>query len=167
LKTALGEAQFLAGRLISRPAEFTKHYTIIRHSHGLVWYKGSMTWIAITILADESLLGNRTLHLQQKGDSGNMGMSLKALMGPRDDWIDVTPVTEAQVHHVSEREERAIQGDLKRFVSKASGRLKKHISRETHLVRIPASATDGYFRLVNMNLYFTRHLRCGPWLWKP
>ncbi|KAG5982682.1 hypothetical protein E4U55_001527 [Claviceps digitariae] len=148
LKAALAEAQFLAAGLVSRPAESTKHYTIIRHSHGLVWYKGPKTSIAITILADEPLPANRTLHLQEKGYSGNMGMSLKALMGPRDNWIDVTPVTESQANHIPEVEERAIQRDLKRFVGKATGRLRKHIPRETHLIRIPASATDGYFRLV-------------------
>ncbi|KAG6041485.1 hypothetical protein E4U41_004062 [Claviceps citrina] len=135
-KTALGEAQFLASGLVSRPAESTKHYTIIRHSNGLVWYKGPKTSVSITILADEPVPTDRTIFLQQKGYSGNMGMSLKALIGPRDNWIDVTP------------HERAMQRDMTRFASKASGRLKKHIPRETHLLRIPASASDGYFRLV-------------------
>ncbi|KAG6008154.1 hypothetical protein E4U21_004911 [Claviceps maximensis] len=148
LKTALEEAHFLAAGLVSRPAESTKHHTIIRHSHGLVWYKGPQTSIAITILSDEPLPDSRTIHLQEKGYSGSMGMSLRALIGPRDDWIDVTPATEVQARHIPVVEERAVQRDLKRFASKASGRLQGHVPRETHLIRIPVSATDGYFRLV-------------------
>lgn len=31
-KTALGEAQYFAGGLVSRPAESTRHYSVIRHS---------------------------------------------------------------------------------------------------------------------------------------
>ncbi|KAK2601978.1 hypothetical protein QQS21_004491 [Conoideocrella luteorostrata] len=147
-KTALGEAQFIAGGLISRPAESTRHYTIIRHSHGLVWYKGPKTSISITILTDGSVPPNRTVWLQEKGYSGNMGMSLKAFMGSRGKWIDVTPIQEARAEHIPEMEERGIQRDIKRFVKKASGRLKKHVARETHVLRIPASASDGYFRLV-------------------
>lgn len=147
-KTALIEAQFVAGGLVSHPAESTKHYSIIRHSHGLVWYQGPGTSIAITILASERLPPSRTVWLQERGYSGNAGMSIKALVGARGSWIDVTPAQEAQAHHVPTADERGIQRDVARFVKKATGHLKRHAPRETHLVRIPAVAQDGYFRLV-------------------
>lgn len=147
-KTALGEAQYFAGGLISHPAESNRHFTIIRHSHALVWYRGPATSVPITILSDAPLPPGRTVWLQQKGFSGNMGMSLKALVGTTSNWIDVTPATKAGVEHLPETEERGIQRDLKRFYKKASGRLKTHVPRETHVIRIPAAAEDGYFRLI-------------------
>ncbi|KAL6866560.1 hypothetical protein ACO1O0_002672 [Amphichorda felina] len=145
---ALGEAQYFAGGLVSRPAESTRHYSIIRHSHALVWYRGPATSVSITILSDAELPPNRTVWLQQKGYSGNMGMSLKALVGTTGDWLDVTPATKATAGDIPPVDERGIQRDLRRFAKKASGRQKKHVARETHVVRIPAAATDGYFRLV-------------------
>jgi hypothetical protein len=86
--------------------------------------------------------------MQQKGYSGNMGMAIKALTGSSSSWINVTPIRRAAVSDTPEAEERSIQRDLKRFAKKASGRQKKHVPRETHVVRIPATASDGYFRLV-------------------
>ncbi|KAH8176657.1 riboflavin kinase domain-containing protein [Sarocladium implicatum] len=147
-KNALGEAQYFAGGLISHPAESTKHYSIIRHSRALVWYRGPATSVSITILADSFLPPTRTLWLQQKGFSGNMGMSLKALIGTNGDWIEVTPASKAGPEHIDAVDERGIQRDIKRFMKKASGRAASHVPRETHVVRIPATAVDGYFRLV-------------------
>lgn len=147
-KSAVGDAQYFAGGLISRPAESTRHYSIIRHSHALVWYRGPSTSVSITILSDDPLPASRSVWLQQKGYSGNMGMSLKALVGTTSGWLDVTPARRAGTEHISEPDERGIQRDFRRFVKKASGRQKKHAPRETHIIRIPAAATDGYFRLV-------------------
>jgi hypothetical protein len=147
-KAALGEAQYFAGGLISRPAESTRHYSIIRHSHALIWYRGPSTSVTITILSDDPLPPHRTVWLQQKGYSGNMGMSLKSLIGTTGSWINVTPATRASADNLPPVDERGIQRDLKRFAKKASGRQKKHAPRETHVIRIPAEATDGYFRLV-------------------
>ncbi|KAL6867146.1 hypothetical protein J3F83DRAFT_109113 [Trichoderma novae-zelandiae] len=147
-KSALGEAQYFASGLISHPSESTRHYSIIRHTHALIWYSGPSTSVSITILADEPLPPTRTLWMQQKGYSGNMGMALKALAGTTTSWIDVTPARLATVNDTSEADERSVQRDLKRFSKKASGRQKKHVPRETHIVRIPATASDGYFRLV-------------------
>ncbi|KAK0388934.1 hypothetical protein NLU13_2511 [Sarocladium strictum] len=147
-KSALGEAQYFAGGLISHPAESTRHYSIIRHSNALVWYGGPATSVSITILADTPLPPTRTMWLQQKGFSGNMGMSLKALVGTTSGWIDVTPASKAGPEHIDPLDERGIQRDIKRFIKKASGKTQAHIPRETHIVRIPASAADGYFRLV-------------------
>ena len=145
---ALGEAQYFAGGLLSRPVESTRHYSIIRHSHALIWYRGPSTSVTITILSDGELPPTRTMWLQQKGYSGSAGMSLKALMGTKGDWTDVTPATRADVQDIPPQEERGIQRDLKRFAKKASGRQKKHLARETHIVRIPAATEDGYFRIV-------------------
>lgn len=147
-KSALGEAQYFAGGLIARPAESTRHYSIIRHSHALIWYRGPSTSLMITILSDTDIPSNRTLWLQRKGYSGNVGMTLKAMVGGKGDWIDVTPANRAEIQDVPEMDERGIQRDLKRFKKKASGKQKAHVPRETHVVRIPAHAEDGYFRLV-------------------
>ncbi|KAM0412073.1 hypothetical protein ACHAPD_008729 [Fusarium lateritium] len=160
-KAALGEAQYFAGGLISHPAESNKHFSIIRHSHALIWYRGPATSVPITILSDEPLPPTRTIWMQQKGYSGNVGMSLKALMGTTGTWLNVTPATRASVEHLPEADERGIQRDLKRFVKKASGKLKNHIPRETHIVRIPAAATDGYFRLVVCAGEDNKKILCG------
>lgn len=160
-KAALGEAQYFAGGLVSRPAETVRHFSILRHSHALVWYRGPSTSVSITILSDEPLPANRTIWLQQKGYSGNMGMSLKALVGTNGDWIEVTPETKAAPEHLPEMDERGMQRDLKRFAKKASGRAKKHVPRETHVIRIPAEATDGYFRLVLCAGEGSKKLLCG------
>lgn len=147
-KKALDEAQYIASGLISSPVESTRHYSIIRHSSALVWYRGPGTTVTITVLSDEPLPETRTLWLQQKGYSGNMGMSLKAMVGTTNSWLDVTPVTRAEVAHIPINEERGIQRDMTRFLKKATGRIKSHLARETYIVRIPAAAQDGYFRIV-------------------
>ncbi|CAI4212400.1 unnamed protein product [Parascedosporium putredinis] len=120
LKQALEEAQFFAGGILSRAVESTKHYSIIRHSFAI-----------------------------QKGFSGKTGMALKARLGGGvDGWINVTPASAASASQLPPNDERAFQRDLKRFAEKASGRLRKHLPRETLVVRIPAGASDGYYRLV-------------------
>ncbi|KAL6884819.1 hypothetical protein HDV57DRAFT_508740 [Trichoderma longibrachiatum] len=147
-KSALGEAQYFASGLISHPSESTRHYSIIRHTRALIWFSGPSTSVSITILSDEPLPAQRTLWMQQKGYSGNVGMALKALAGTTSSWINVTPARLATVDDTSDADERSIQRDLKRFAKKASGRQRNHVPRETHIVRIPATASDGYFRLV-------------------
>ncbi|KAM3532199.1 hypothetical protein MY4038_004121 [Beauveria bassiana] len=147
-KKAFDEAQYLAGGLIGSPAESNRHCSIIRHSSALVWYRGPATTVTVTILADEPLPPTRTLWLQQKGFSGGLGMSLKAMVGTTSDWLDVTPTTRAEAAHLAVNEERGVQRDLRRFLNKATGRTTRHLPRETHIVRIPAAAQDGYFRIV-------------------
>ncbi|OAA46765.1 LipA and NB-ARC domain protein [Beauveria brongniartii RCEF 3172] len=147
-KKALDEAQYLAGGLIGSPAESNRHCSIIRHSSALVWYRGPTTTVTVTVLADEPLPATRTLWLQQKGFSGGLGMSLKAMVGTTSDWLDVTPTTRAEAAHLAVNEERGVQRDLRRFINKATGRTTRHLPRETHIVRIPAAAQDGYFRIV-------------------
>ena len=148
LKQALDEAQFFAGGLLSRATESTKHYTVIRHSFALVWYRGPATTVTISILSDTALPPTRTVWLQQKGFSGKTGMAIKAMVGGVDGWINVTPSRSALAAELPSNDERAYQRDLKRFSDKATGRMRKHLARETHILRIPASASDGYYRLV-------------------
>ncbi|KAI9166429.1 Riboflavin kinase [Paramyrothecium foliicola] len=148
LKSAMDEAQYFATGLISHPVESTRHFSVIRHCNALVWYRGPSTSVAITVLSDQPLPADRTLWLQDKGYSGNVGMAVKALVGTKGGWLDVTPATRAAPEHLPEAEERGMQRDMRRFEKKASGRQKGHVARETHVVRIPAAAADGYFRLV-------------------
>ncbi|UQC78870.1 uncharacterized protein CLUP02_04349 [Colletotrichum lupini] len=147
-QTALDETKYFAGGLISHPFEYTKHYSILRHSGALVWYRGPSTSITITIFSDAPLPATRTVWLQQKGFSGNMGMNLKSLVGANTSWLDVTPSMQGTPAAMTEGDERGCQRDLKKFLKKAPKNLAKHMPRETHVVRIPAAADDGYFRLV-------------------
>ncbi|KAI3554089.1 hypothetical protein CABS01_13175 [Colletotrichum abscissum] len=147
-QTALDETKYFAGGLISHPFEYTKHYSILRHSGALVWYRGPSTSITITIFSDAPLPPTRTVWLQQKGFSGNMGMNLKSLVGANTSWLDVTPSMQGTPAAMTEGDERGCLRDLKKFLKKAPKNLAKHMPRETHVVRIPAAADDGYFRLV-------------------
>ncbi|RDA85540.1 hypothetical protein CP532_3318 [Ophiocordyceps camponoti-leonardi (nom. inval.)] len=148
-KSALDEAQLWAGGLLGKPSESTRHYSIIRHSHALVWYRGPVTSVSVTVLSDRPLPTDRKLWLQGRGFSGNAGMAAKALVGSTRDWLDVTPVREARPEHLRDVEERGFQRDLKRFSQKSTqGRTRTHAPRETLVVRIPAGVADGYFRLV-------------------
>lgn len=149
-KTALDETIYFAGGLISHPFESTKHYSILRHSTGVVLYRGPSTCIAITVFSDEPLPEGRSFWLQRKGFSGNMGMAASALLRTQWNWIDVTPSFEAKPSDVLPSDERAWQRDIKKFLKKASSHknLSRHTARETCVVRIPASAEDGYLRIV-------------------
>jgi hypothetical protein len=91
MKRTFEDARHFAGGLISRPTESTKHFTVLRHSHGLVSYQASNTTLAVSIFADAPLPPNRTLWLQSKGWSGKTGMQVKALMGVNGKWLNVTP----------------------------------------------------------------------------
>jgi hypothetical protein len=78
-----------------------------------------------------------------------MGMRAKALFSTAS-WIDVTPAVEASSSHVPEADERAWKRDIEKFLKKASSHktLRRHVVRETDVLRIPAVASDGYFRVV-------------------
>ncbi|OBR14473.1 And nb-arc domain protein [Colletotrichum higginsianum IMI 349063] len=147
-QTALDETKYFAGGLVSHPFEYTKHHSILRHSSALVWYRGPSTSVTVTIFSDAPLPSTRTIWLQQKGFSGNMGMNLKSLVGANTSWLDVTPSSQAAPTDMAEGDERGCQRDIKKFLKKAPKNLAKHLARETHVVRIPAAADDGYFRLV-------------------
>ncbi|KAI0201385.1 hypothetical protein F4808DRAFT_125441 [Astrocystis sublimbata] len=149
-KTVVDETIYFAGGLISHPFESSKHYSILRHSSAIVYYKGPSTNVTISIFGDSSLPPDRTFWVQRKGFSGNMGMAASALMRTTSNWIDVTPSAEALASHVPESDERAWQRDIKKFLKKASKdkRLSKHLLRETCVLRMPASVDDGYLRIV-------------------
>ncbi|KAJ2899023.1 Riboflavin kinase [Zalerion maritima] len=149
-QSALDNTRHFASGLISAPSESSSNYTIVRHSLGLIYYRGPNTTVAITILANKPLAPTRKLFLQRRGLSGNMGMNVAAAIGSSSmvSWIDVTPNQVANVKDVPVLEERGWQRDLDRFKKKASRSLRKHVPRETHVVRISAAAQDGYFRLV-------------------
>lgn len=134
----------------------TKHYTILMHSSPLVIYRGPKTNITLTIFSSPSHPlpppEARTLHLQPRGYSGDTGSRLKAFMGLTDTWIDVTPALRVPSPtdvdpSVAKRWENDIARATKRLAKQAS-KGKAHVPRETHVVRIPAAAEDGYFRVV-------------------
>ena len=168
LKSAFDSTRHFASSLISAPHESSGNYTIMRHSLGLIYYRGPGTTVSITILASKPLAQTRKLFLQRRGLSGNLGMNLATAMGalPLTNWIDVTPATVASAKDVSEQTERGWQRDMERFRRKATRPVRSHVPRETHIIRIPAAAQDGYFRLVlckgDRNGGTGKVLCCGP-----
>lgn len=148
VQKAYKEARHFAGGLISHPFEYTKHYSILRHSHGLVFYQGSSTTLAVSIFADAPLPADRTIWLQSKGWTGKTGMRAKALMGRNGNWLNVTPSAEVRPEQLKPDNERAWQRDITKFRKKADRHVRDHVLRETVLARIPAEAGDGYFQLV-------------------
>ncbi|CZR69020.1 uncharacterized protein PAC_18921 [Phialocephala subalpina] len=149
VQKAYQEARHFAGGLITHPYESTKHYTILRHSHGLVFYQGTSTTLAVSIFADAPLPPDRTIWLQSKGWSGKTGMRMKAFMGADGSWLNVTPSMCVRPEQLKPTDERAWQRDIAHFQKKAKVYIKKnHILRETVIVRLPAEAGDGYFQLV-------------------
>ncbi|KAJ5180950.1 hypothetical protein N7492_004160 [Penicillium capsulatum] len=149
VQKAYGEARHFLGGLITHPTESNKHVTILRHSHGLVFYRGNATSVAVSIFADAPLPPDRTLWLQSKGWSGKTGMRTKAFFRLHDSWLDVTPSMPLRADQVEPDDERAWQRDIKKFWKKAPARPReKHQLRETAVIRVPADAGDGYFQLV-------------------
>ena len=149
LKSAYGEARYFAGGLVAHPHESTKHYTILRHSHGLVFYSGSYTSLAVTIFGDRDLPPDRTFWLQRKGFSGKAGLGIGAsFMGTKSAWIDVTPSISATVDQLKASDERAWQRDIKAFLRIAPKKISDHSVRETDILRIPCEVDDGYLRIV-------------------
>jgi hypothetical protein len=67
VQNAFRDVRHFAGGLISHPYETTKHVTMLRHSHGLVFYQGTSTSLAISIFSDAPLPPDRSLWLQNKG----------------------------------------------------------------------------------------------------
>lgn len=143
------EARHFLGGLINHPTESNKHVTILRHSHGLVFYRGNTTSVAISIFSDAPLPLDHTVWLQSKGWTGKTGMQVKSLLRLRDSWLDVTPGMPLRADQVSPTDERAWQRDIKKFEKKAPSRPRNpHQLRKTAVVRIPSEAGDGYFQLV-------------------
>ncbi|KAG0648490.1 hypothetical protein D0Z07_5502 [Hyphodiscus hymeniophilus] len=149
MKKAYEEVRHLAGGIVSRRYESTKHFTILRHSHGLVFYQGSRTSLAISIFSDEPLPLDRTLWLQSKGWTGKTGMRAKAFIGRNGNWLNVTPTVSVGLVQLIPADERAWQRDFQKFRKNAPAKIRdRHQLRETVIVRIPLEAGDGYFQLV-------------------
>ncbi|KAL4786525.1 hypothetical protein BJX76DRAFT_355068 [Aspergillus varians] len=147
--TFYADARHFLGGLIHHPSESTKHYSILRHSHGIIFYRGPATSVTVSIFADAQLPADRSLWLQCKGWSGKTGMRAKALFRQHDDWLNVTPSVVIRTDQVDPNKERAWQRDMTRFHKKASNRVRDtHHLRETVVSRIPPDAEDGYFQLV-------------------
>ncbi|RDW62455.1 hypothetical protein BP6252_11888 [Coleophoma cylindrospora] len=149
LRSTYREARHFAGGLIHHPSESTKHFSILRHSYGLVFYQGTSTSVVISIFSDAPLQSDRTIWLQNKGWSGKTGMGLRSLVGFNGSWLNVTPTTRATAEQLKPTDERAWQRDIANFLRKAPKNIREyHRLRETIIVRIPVEAEDGYFRLV-------------------
>ncbi|KAL2156901.1 hypothetical protein VTH06DRAFT_2557 [Thermothelomyces fergusii] len=153
VQSALAEARHFAGGLIPHPTESTKHYTILRHSPALIFYRGPSTSVEITIFSspDHPLPEDRTLWLQQRGFSGDCGMKIKAFFNATDSWLHVTPSTQVGPQQVPAETERAWQRDIGKAAKKLlkdKGPKKAHVPRETHVIRVPESSDDGYFRIL-------------------
>ncbi|KAH6636039.1 hypothetical protein F5144DRAFT_529340 [Chaetomium tenue] len=153
VQTALTEARHFAGGLIPHPVESTKHYTILRHSPPLIFYRGPSTSVEMTIFSspDHPLPADRTLWLQQRGYSGDSGMKIKAFFNATDSWLHVTPSNQVETHQLTADTDRAWQRDIGKAAKKLlkeKGPKKAHIVRETHVIRVPEASDDGYFRLI-------------------
>lgn len=70
-------------------------------------------------------------------------MKLKAMIGSRSSWVDLTPERCVNVQSLDGTTERVYQRDIRRVHAK-----QEHVARETHVLRIPSSCQDGYFRVV-------------------
>ncbi|PYI02632.1 lipa and NB-ARC domain protein [Aspergillus sclerotiicarbonarius CBS 121057] len=146
---AYHEARHFLGGLITHPTQSTKTTTILRHSHGVVFYRGSTTSVTISIFSTTPLPTDRTLWLQSKGWTGKTGMRTKALLRLTDDWLNVTPTLPIRAEQVDPADERAWQRDITKFRKKGPAKIRDtHVLRETVVVRIPVEAGDGYFQLV-------------------
>lgn len=149
VQKAYGEARHFLGGLINHPTESNKHFTILRHSHAIVFYRGSTTSVTVSVFSDAPLPPGRTFWLQSKGYTGKTGMKAKALFRLHDDWVNVTPSVALRADQVDPANERAWQRDVTKFRKKAPAKVRDaHQLRETVMARIPVEAGDGYFQLV-------------------
>ncbi|CAG8958454.1 hypothetical protein HYFRA_00011131 [Hymenoscyphus fraxineus] len=150
VQDAFREARHFAGGLIHHPATSTKHFSILRHSHGLVFYQGPNTSLTISLFASEPMPATRRIYLQPKGWSGGTGMRIKQLVGATNSWLDVTPNLCISAEQLNPRDERAWQRDIKSFNKRREKmkKIQKHLLRETTVIRIPSDAGDGYFQLI-------------------
>ena len=149
VQKAYGEARHFLGGLINHPSESNRHFSILRHSYGIVFYWGSTTSVTVSIFSDAPLPPNRTLWLQSRGWTGKTGMRTKALFRLHDDWINVTPSVALHVDQVDPANEWAWQGDIAKFHKKAPAKVRNaHHLRETVMARVPVEAGGAYFQLV-------------------
>lgn len=148
LHTGYKEAKHFAGGIIHHPAESTKHFTILRHSHGLVFYQGTATSIAISVFADTSLPADRKFWLKAKSWSSGTAKNKATFRHQTEDLLDVTPTHAIDASQIEPSNERAWQRDILQFEKRTRrGPRSRHVLRETAVIRIPAEAGDGYFQI--------------------
>jgi hypothetical protein len=148
LQKGYREARHFAGGMIHHPSQSTEHYSVLRHSHGLVFYQGTSTSVAISIFADTPLPDNRTIWLKPKSWSGS-SKNRATFRHQTDAMMNVTPTTPVKPDQINPSDERAWQRDIVEFKRRSRRGLRsKHALQETSVVRIPAGAGDGYFQLV-------------------
>lgn len=148
-KSAFEDVRHFAGGLVSHPFEASRHFSVLRHSHGLVYFKGFNTNVAISVFGDQPLPADRQFWLQKRGYSGKTGLKLGASMfGTKGAWINVTPATRARPDQLPPADERAWQRDIEKFGRKGGKAVRDHRPLETCILRVPCSAEDGYFRVV-------------------
>ena len=147
VQKGLREARHFAGGIIHHPAESTDHYSILRHSHGLVFYQGTSTSIAISVFADRELPPDRSYLLKPKAWSF-AAKNRATFKEQTSSLMNVTPSATVKVEQLNPSDERAWQRDIAEFKYRTRrGYKRKHTLRETVVVHIPVEAGDGYFQL--------------------
>jgi len=119
--------------------EAKEHYTTIRHSLPVVYYRGPDTEVSMSVFGDKPYdVEHRKVYLQKRGWlSGIVGVPEAADAG----W-DVTPAK--AVKEPPSRTEKRLESFEKR---REEYGVSTHKPLETMVVRIPPSTGDGYFRL--------------------
>lgn len=154
-QSALETTKDFALNILPQSTTITKHYTILLHGSPLIVYRGPATSLTITIFSSPKYPlpppEHRVLYLQPRGFSGDTGSKIKAFVGATEDWINVTPDIRADSRDV----DPALSKRWDKDIARTSKRLRKefkegkvHVVRETHAIRVPAMAEDGYFRVV-------------------
>jgi hypothetical protein len=139
----------LRDKILPHPVESSKHFSIVQHSTGVVWYQGTGTSFAMSIFATNPLPDDRSIWMQMRGWSGESGMRAKALLGKNGDWVDVTPSLRIETTSVDSQKEEKYQKDIARFRKRSAGQdREKHLLRETCIIRIPATVIDGYYQFL-------------------
>lgn len=153
--SALSSTKDLALSILPQNYTTTKHHTVLLHGNPLIIYRGPATSLSITIFSSPKYPlpspHQRVLYLQPRGFSGDTGTKIKTLMRTYEDWINVTPAHRASLQDVDPATVKRWEKDIARTqkrLSKAFKPEKCHVVRETHVIRIPAAAEDGYFRVV-------------------
>ncbi|PWN99915.1 hypothetical protein FA09DRAFT_328062 [Tilletiopsis washingtonensis] len=157
LRPLLGLLQYIAylfTSLIHPSSLTTGAYTLQLHSTPLVLYRGPWTVVHVTVSGPQALASDAQVALQRRGwRAGLVGWDAARYLGARGGELDVSPVTTRSFSRAQEplAEGAPARTALSRAqVSRikdlaASQRSEKHT---TFSVRLPASAGDGYFRLV-------------------
>lgn len=154
-QSALETTKDFALNILPQSTTITKHYTILLHGSPLVLYRGPATSLTITIFSSPKYPlpppQHRVLYLQPRGYSGDTGSRLKALVGATEDWINVTPAIRADSRDLDPALSKRWDKDIARTTKRLGKQFKEgkaHMVRETHAIRVPAVAEDGYFRVV-------------------